>query len=168
MSAPRGTGGRRFCWPWRDPAVIRAEVDEEIAFHLDMRARDLEREGLAPDAARTQAAEEFGNVEEARRTLRRMDRTTERGRRRRDTLGQILARVVRHGLGLAAVGVALGVVAALGLTGFLRSFLVEISPTDPATFAALAALLVLVAGAACLLPALRATRVDPSRLLRAE
>jgi ABC-type lipoprotein release transport system permease subunit len=66
----------------------------------------------------------------------------------------------------AAIGTALGVAAALALTGLLRSRLYAVSPTDPATFAA--ATVGLVAGAvrASGLPGLRAMRVDPASVLR--
>ena len=64
------------------------------------------------------------------------------------------------------MGVGLGVIFALALTKFLATLLYGISPADPLTFAAVASLLVLVALAACYVPAQRATRVDPIEALR--
>jgi putative ABC transport system permease protein len=80
----------------------------------------------------------------------------------------VLRGVLASGLGLVAVGIALGLGAALIMTRLLRSLLYEVSATDPAVFAGLTALLVAVGAAACYLPARRATRVDPMIALRAE
>jgi len=84
--------------------------------------------------------------------------------------GHVLRRVLREGVQMAIVGVALGVLAALGLTQILTRFslLFGVSATDPLTFTAVATLLTLVALTACLVPALRATRVDPLVALRHE
>ena len=80
----------------------------------------------------------------------------------------VLALVVRHGLVLAASGILLGVVAALALTRLLRGLLFGVSATDPAAFAGVAAGLALVAALASWLPARRAARVEPMRILRGE
>jgi putative ABC transport system permease protein len=69
---------------------------------------------------------------------------------------------------LTAVGLAVGVAAAFGLTRFLQSLLFEIKPTDPATFLGVALLIAGVALAACYIPARRALRVDPLVALRHE
>lgn len=82
--------------------------------------------------------------------------------------GQMLRRVVGEGLANVGVGLALGVVSALSLTGVLRSQLYGLEPTDPLTFALATASLVLVAALACLLPARRAATLDPMRVLREE
>jgi putative ABC transport system permease protein len=66
------------------------------------------------------------------------------------------------------LGITLGTAGALGLTRLLTSMLFGVDAHDPVTFAATAALLALVGAAACLLPARRATRVDPVVALRTE
>jgi predicted permease len=80
----------------------------------------------------------------------------------------VLVMVLRQGVGLAAAGVALGLLGALGLTKLIAGQLYGVAPTDPVTFATTAALLVLVAVVASLLPAGRAAKVDPMVALRAE
>jgi predicted permease len=78
----------------------------------------------------------------------------------------ILRLVVRRGLRLVAAGLALGALAALGLGRFLASMLYQTPATDPLTFAAVAAVLAAVGLASALIPARRATRVDPQTALR--
>src|SRR5207237_3860154 len=80
----------------------------------------------------------------------------------------VLAMVLRQGLRLAAVGVALGLAASLAATRALQSVLFGVSAADPVTYASVAALLVSVAALASWVPARRATRVDPAVALRAE
>ncbi|HEX8698561.1 MAG TPA: ABC transporter permease, partial [Myxococcaceae bacterium] len=80
----------------------------------------------------------------------------------------VLALVVGHGMRLTAVGVVLGVGAAMGLAELLRSMLFEISPTDPLTYAGVVAVLGGVALLASYLPARRATTVEPVTALRSE
>jgi len=82
--------------------------------------------------------------------------------------GQVFAMVVGRGSCLAAAGIAIGLLAALGATRLLRGLLYGVQPTDPITFAAVAALLMAVAILACAIPARRATRVDPLIALRGE
>jgi predicted permease len=74
--------------------------------------------------------------------------------------------VVGQGLGLALAGAALGVAAALAATRVLRSLLAGVAPGDPATFAAIVALLVAAVLVASWLPARRAARVQPAEVLR--
>ena len=83
-------------------------------------------------------------------------------------VGQILRSVLGHGLKLTLLGVAVGVSCGIMLARFMRSLLTGVSTSDPATFAGVAALVTLVALAACLLPARRAARVDPVIALRYE
>ena len=80
----------------------------------------------------------------------------------------VLAMVVRQGLSLAGVGLALGFAAALALTRVLRSLLFSVSASDPSVFAAIILFLAAVAFVACYLPARRASRVDPMVALRHE
>jgi putative ABC transport system permease protein len=82
--------------------------------------------------------------------------------------GRLLAMVVRHALMLTLIGMSVGLVSALFLTGLLRSLLYGVTPTDPTTFALVALLLLVVALAAASIPAWRAARVDPASVLREE
>jgi putative ABC transport system permease protein len=82
--------------------------------------------------------------------------------------GQVRAMVVLQGLRLALLGLAIGLGAALALTRLLASQLYGVSATDPVTFTALAALVLVVSALASLLPARRATRIDPMVALRAD
>jgi putative ABC transport system permease protein len=78
----------------------------------------------------------------------------------------ILRLVVGEGLRLTAAGVLAGLAAAFALTRYLATLLYEVQPHDTTVFAAVPLLLLCVAGLACWLPALRATRVDPASTLR--
>jgi len=82
--------------------------------------------------------------------------------------GQVLRRVVRHGVTLAATGVAIGIAASFAVTRLLGSMLYDVKPGDPVTLVVVTILLMLVALAACYIPARRATRVDPLVALRHE
>jgi putative ABC transport system permease protein len=76
--------------------------------------------------------------------------------------------IVRGGMALALVGVAIGVAASYGLTRLMKTLLFEVSATDPLIFAGIPLLLALVALLACLIPARRASKVDPMIALRYE
>jgi hypothetical protein len=86
------------------------------------------------------------------------------GARRSGVLGLVL----RRGMTVALVGLGLGFVASFGLTRVLTDYLYGVEPNDPLTLVGVAAVLVLVSVAACLIPARRATNVDPVEVLRAE
>jgi len=86
------------------------------------------------------------------------------GAQQRDILRMILG----EGARMALFGLGIGLATALALTRLMQRMLFGVSAHDPLTFLAVAALLFLVAIAACYTPALRATRVDPSRSLRFE
>jgi putative ABC transport system permease protein len=75
---------------------------------------------------------------------------------------------VGQGLALSAGGIAIGVVAALGLTRAMTSMLVDVKPTDPLTFAGMAGGFLLVAAIASWIPARRAAGLDPTNALREE
>ena len=81
---------------------------------------------------------------------------------------EVLRMVLRQGMVLVIVGVAIGVAGALALRNVLIGLLFEVKPTDPATLIFAALVLITVALAACLIPARRATRVDPLVALRCE
>ena len=76
--------------------------------------------------------------------------------------------VVGRGLRLPALGAAFGLIGAVAITRVIDHLLFQVSPTDPLTFAGVAALLMSVAVIACWIPARRATRVDPLTALRCE
>lgn len=86
------------------------------------------------------------------------------GAQRKDILGQI----VRRGLILTLIGVAAGVAVSAVVTRMLTGMLYGVRASDPETFAAMAGVLLVVAGLACLIPARRASRIDPMRALRTE
>jgi len=82
--------------------------------------------------------------------------------------GDILRMVLLKGLRLIGVGIGVGLLASVGLTRYIASEIWGVTPTDPLTFAAVVVAIVAVGAAACLLPARRATQVDPLTALRYE
>ena len=82
--------------------------------------------------------------------------------------GHVVRLVVRQGMLMALAGVSVGVAAAWFATGLMSGLLYGVTPQDPATFLAVPATFVLVALAACLIPAARASRVRPANALRYE
>jgi predicted lysophospholipase L1 biosynthesis ABC-type transport system permease subunit len=205
---------RRYLRSLLDRVGVDQEVDEELAFHIEMRTRDLMAKGMDERQAREAAIARFGDLAGVRRRCRRIAHGRERdlllfvwmqqlrqdvifaalalliavigiygvfsyrvARRRRDVgirlaMGaqrrSVIQMILTQGLRLVALGVALGVLGALGLSRFLTSVLYETSPTDPLTFTAVIGVFTAVAVAACYLPARRAAQVDPSVALRAE
>lgn len=82
--------------------------------------------------------------------------------------GSILGLVMRQGMSLVVVALALGVLGALAAGGVLSSLLFGVSPHDPLTYAAVTGAFILVGLAACWIPARRATAVNPQMALRSE
>jgi putative ABC transport system permease protein len=80
--------------------------------------------------------------------------------------GNVLSMVMSQGFAVAALGLLIGVVGAVFLTRLLRTLLFNVSATDPGTFVGAPLLLAAVALIACYIPARRATRVDPARVLK--
>jgi len=76
--------------------------------------------------------------------------------------------VLRQGLTLVLIGLALGVAGAFALTRMMSTLLFAVEPTDPLTWLAVALSLAAVAALACLAPARRATMIDPLTALRSE
>jgi putative ABC transport system permease protein len=79
----------------------------------------------------------------------------------------VLGHVMSEGLVLTGAGVGIGLAAAFGLNRLIASLLFGVRPTDVSMAAGVAAAMILVAAVACLLPAWRASRLDPSAVLRA-
>jgi putative ABC transport system permease protein len=82
--------------------------------------------------------------------------------------GDVLKMVLRQGLKLTTLGLAIGLAAAYALTRYMQSLLFGVQATDPSTFASIVLLLIAVALMACWIPAKRATKVDPMVALRCE
>jgi len=82
--------------------------------------------------------------------------------------GNVITMILREGLFLTTIGLAIGVTLAAAVARVIAAFLFGIPPIDPITFAATAVLFATIGLAACYVPVLRATRVDPVRALRFE
>jgi putative ABC transport system permease protein len=82
--------------------------------------------------------------------------------------GEVVAMILRQGLILALMGLALGLAGGVLASRFLRGFLHDIGPTDPTTYLAVAVGVLMVAGVASWIPARRASGVDPLEALRVE
>ncbi len=100
----------------------------------------------------------------ARRRMREMGIRIALGAR----AGQVQWLVVRHGVGLTALGLGAGVTIALLATRVIQSLLYRVAPADPPTYLAVTALVLLTAVAASWLPAARASRADPCQVLRSD
>jgi ABC-type antimicrobial peptide transport system permease subunit len=84
------------------------------------------------------------------------------------TSSDMIRLIVGQAVGLAAIGVMIGVAGALALTRVIRALLFDTDPLDGLTFAASAAMLLLIAALSSYLPARRALRTDPTIAMRAE
>jgi predicted permease len=82
--------------------------------------------------------------------------------------GDVMGLILRQGVRMVLIGLAIGLAAALGITRVMTQLLIGVRPNDPMTYAAVALLLAMIALAACWIPARRATRVDPGVALRYE
>jgi putative ABC transport system permease protein len=82
--------------------------------------------------------------------------------------GEIVRMILGQGMGLALMGVALGILGSFALTHMVKSFLFGVTPNDPVTFLGVAGVLTAAAFAACYVPARRASRIDPNIALRVE
>jgi len=78
----------------------------------------------------------------------------------------ILKLVLKRGLVLSVVGLVLGLAASAALTRVMSTLLFNVAPTDPLTLASVTGVMIVVAAAACIIPAWRASRVDPLVVLR--
>jgi predicted permease len=82
--------------------------------------------------------------------------------------GQVIGLVMRGGLQLVAVGLAIGLAAAAGTARLIQTLLYEVKPMEPVVYGGVAVLFTAIAAVACLIPSLRAARIDPLNALRAD
>lgn len=82
--------------------------------------------------------------------------------------GDLLAMILRQGMTLVGIGLAIGLASAMGLTRLMKTLLFEVHPNDPITFVGVSVVLGAAALLACYVPARRALRIDPLRALRSE
>jgi len=78
----------------------------------------------------------------------------------------VLKTIIWQGMSMTMIGVIVGLIAAFGLTRSLSALLYGVSSTDPLTFVGISTLLIIVALSACVIPAIRATKIDPMVALR--
>ena len=134
---PNHTPRRTFHLPWRSDRRIGADVDDELRFHLDMRAQELTAAGMSEADARREATREFGDVEFTRRYCRTLDKHGERATQRRDWLGDAAhdltqaARTLRRSPGfllIALITIGLGVGANSAIFNVIRGVLLRPLP----------------------------------------
>ena len=128
---------RRFRIPWRTSARIGADVDDELRFHLDMRAQELMAAGMTDGDARREAVREFGDIEFTRRYCQALDERGERATQRRDWIGDVAhdltqaVRVLRRSPGfllIALITIGLGVGANSAIFNVIRGVLLRPLP----------------------------------------
>ena len=134
---------RAFRFPWRSEQRIRDDVDDELRFHLEMRAADLVASGMSAADARREAAREFGDIEFTRRYCRALDERGERATRRGDWLADArhdlsqAIRALRRSPGFLAIAlltIALGVGANSAIFTVVRGVLLRPLPfAEPAS-----------------------------------
>ncbi len=113
---PFGKLAHRFHWPWRDDHDLAGELDEELAFHLEMRTEELVAEGRPPREARARAEAELGELGRTRASLLESDRRIERRRRLGDRFRELAGDLRLAGRGLAkSPGFTLAVTLSLAL-----------------------------------------------------
>lgn len=76
--------------------------------------------------------------------------------------------IVRQNLWIVSLGVVLGLMASVALSSVISNLLYDVEPTDPSTYTAVASIVLIMAAVACLVPAIRATRIDPNTVLHEE
>jgi ABC-type antimicrobial peptide transport system permease subunit len=82
--------------------------------------------------------------------------------------GQVIRLVMGNGLQLVAIGLAIGLVGAAGAARLIQMLLFNVAPLDPLVYVGVAVVFTLIASLACLVPSMRASRIDPLVALRAE
>ena len=180
--------GNGFLWTVRaagDPRALLApiqaalnELDPELVLQNETTLAEVLRDSTAPMRFSMTLTTLFGCLALVLATVGLYGVLAYRVRQRRPELGVrltfgaapagIFALVVRQGMVLVAIGLVIGLAAALGLSRTLSSILVGIATTDPVTYAGIVVIFGCVALAACAVPAWRATRVDPAVTLRYE
>jgi hypothetical protein len=147
------------------------DLDRELESHLSMLIEDNVGRGMTAEQARRAALIRLGrpaSLKEQHRHERGLPWVDAVLHDLRFTFRLVSWLVLKRGLFQVATGLALGLGGALALSQVLRTALVQTSPTDPVTYVAITLILTAVSVAACLVPARRATRVDPLVALRAE